>query len=928
MKPELSHRLMNLCQTIFQHEPSKFGWTLFGRAAASSIGFPAIYKLIRWDDQDTVDYSYGLPQLACYLAKAGHLNAPRAAVLLTVCKDHGWHEWQIGKGLHDVISSADSKDRAAIFSLVTSKLDQEHSSGGWEGLWESLLSCVDDFDEINEKGLRDHFQVLRDAARYRRDIENARLNRNGSTNEDYGNGSIGRKWQEHVRDDALATIVAKCELTSASSLDEAIQNVEASDGLAFDNRKRLLEALRESCPYENRVKFLESLCESAELEFDSALELIMECIENWGSSSANVKRSIPDLIKKLFAFKGSELFELRYSGISRQIYRLSKLCGDPKFVLQTVLETVATERLELGGDEWLQLATSLSSHTDPSAALRAFEDLLSSSAANIGDEVGEGAYRATFAAKSDQGDVIADIIWHLLGDSDAFVRWSAARSLKGLLDVGLIEDVGRLLDRFDSANNPSLSSEGHHFSVLNAQQWLLMGLARATLHHGEKLEPLKVRIEELAMRPDLHVLNKLHLARCLKNMEGGSTSSEVAELWAEVQTPLHGIVERDGWPENRERRFDFGFDYEFDKYKVSDLGELFWISKNEANDLIAEEVMKRWPHARNMSDFSGKYQYREEGRFESYRGHIQRHARLWAATKLAKTMPVARSGHDGGLNPWQEFIEREDISFENGSWLSDHKDPVPAQAREFLLGERKESKETLVEKGALFRKVGFSEGLEDRFLPLYGSWTSPDGVHVSLVSALVAGRDPVRQCIAFGKTPDHDFWLPRFESNGKKDRYSKKAQFEPLIWEPEKYPVGIDEQDEWATRGAIARPKLGLALNGLLGLAADEDERYWHNRKGVLALKSEVWGGWKPDHDSQRSTYQDEGAILWADRGWLDETLESCKRSVVIKLSFSKYKSSKSYDDSSGVRERYAGLKRKGEAARFWLAKRTSKTVY
>jgi hypothetical protein len=928
MKPELSHRLMNLCQTIFQHEPSKFGWTLFGRAAASSIGFSAIYKLIRWDDQDVVDYSYGLPQLACYLAKAGHLDARRAAVLLTICEDHGWHEWQVGNGMYDLLSIADPKDRAAIFSVLTEKLDQEHSFGGWEGLWESLLGCVDAFEEINEEGLRDHLQGQREAARRRRDIENAKYN-HGGTRAEYSLQARSKKQDELSRKDAFAAIIAKCDPTSASSLDEAIQDIQAIDGLPFDNRKHLLAELRKACPYEKRVKFLEALCESAELEFDRALDLIIEYVEAWGDSSAHVRKSVPDLIKKLFAFKGSELFDLRYSGISRQIYRLSKLCSDPKFVLQTVLETIAKERLELGGDEWLQLATSLSCHTYPSTALDAFEDLLSSSAAKVGDEIGEGVYRAAFAGKIDEGDVIADIIWHLLGDSDAFVRWSAARSLKCMLDVGLIEDVGRLLDHFDADENPSLASDGHHFAFMNAQQWLLMGLARAALHHGEKLKPLKSQIAALAERTDLHVLNRLHLARCLKHIESDkSISPELAQLWAEVQRPQHGIVERDGWPDNKERRFDFGFDYDFEKYKVSDLGSLFRISKNEASDFIADEVIKRWPNATSMSDFPGRIRYHGDERFENYREHIQRHAYLHAVTSLFKTTPVARSRYDWeGRNPWQEFLKDVDVSFEDGSWLSDHKDRVPAQAQECLLGERKGNQETLLGKEALFPKVGFSEGSKDRFLPLYGYWTSPDGVHVSLISALIMERGAVGQCTKFAKTPDHDLWLPRFESDGKVDRYAKKRPFDPLIWEPAKYPIGIDERDEWAARGAIARPKLGLEFNKLLGLASD-DERYWHDNAGKLALKSDVWGEWKPDADDRGIRYQDEGAILWAERDWLDRALKSCKRSLIFKLGFSKYKSSKSYDDSSGVRELYVGLKRSGDSPRFWYAKKASETVY
>lgn len=929
IKPELSHRLMNLCQTIFQDEPSKFGWTLFGRAASSSIGFPAMYKVIRWHNQDVADYSYGLPQLTCYLAKRGHLDARRAAVLLTICEDHGWHEWKVGKGLRDLLSVANPEDREAIFSLVIEKLDHEHSFGGWEGLWESLLDCVDAFEDISKEGLRDHLQGMREAARRKREIKNTRNNYSGG-NADYSLQATRKKQDEQTGENVFAAILAKCNPTSVSSLDEAIQAVQASNELQFDNRKRLFEEIRKTCPYDKRVKFLEALCESSELEFDSALDLITECVEAWKDTTAHVKNSVFELIKTLFAFKGTELFDLRYSGISQQVYRLSKLCGDPIYVLQTVLETIAKERLELGGDEWLQMATSLSCHTDPSTALKAFEDLLSSSAAKVGDEIGEGPYRAAFAGASSENDVVADIIWQLLGDSDAYVRWRAARSLKGMLDVGLTEDVGRLLDRFDMDVNPSLVSDEHHFAFLNAQQWLLMGLARAALHHGKKLKSLKPRIEALSKRTDLHVLNKLHLARCLRYIEGDeSMSPGLTQLWSEVRTPVNGIVERDGWPDNKDRRIDFDFDYEFEKHKVSELGRLFWISKNEASDLIADEVIKRWPGSKSMSDFPGRARYRGEDRFETYREHIQRHACLHAATTLLKSRPVARFSYEWEAgNPWQEFLRDEDVSFDDGSWLSDHKDRVPAQAREYLLDERKGNQETLVDKDELFRKVGFPNDTEGRFLPLYGYLRSPDGVHVRLTSALIKERGAIGQCAKFSKVPDHDLWLPSFNSDGRIDRYTKKSRFYPLIWEPENYPIGIDEGEEWAARGAVARPKLGLALNKLLGLEPDDDEQQWYDRTNRLALKSEVWGEWRPDPDVHRSRYQDEGAILWAERDWLDGTLKSYKRSLVFKLSFSKCKSSKSYDDSSGVRELYAGLKRSGEPPRFWFAKKASKTVY
>ena len=810
LSPALSHRLMNLCQTIFQGEPSKFGWTLFGRAASSSIGFPAMYKLIRWHDQDVVDYSYGLPQLVCYLAKDGCIDPRRAAVLLTICEDHGWHEWKVGEGLRDILSAADPDDRAAVFSLVVEKLESEHAFGGWVGVWEGLLDCIDAFEDIGSTEFSDRFRGLRDAAKVQRDLANARNN--------YSYSAKPRRMQtrkmelaEKAKDDILAETVARCEPTSAVSIDEAIRSIEAMDGLYYDNKKRLLADLQEACPFGDRLKFLQALCESTELTFDAVLDLLIERVKEWSNSAAHVGAAVPVLIKKLFAFKGSEFFDLRYSGISRQIHGLSELSGDPDFVMKIVLETIAKERLELSGDEWLKLATSLSRHTDPTTALGAFEDLLVSSAAKVGDEIGEGEFRPEFAGKSEEADVVADIIWHLLGDGDAFIRWHAARCLKGLLDVGLIEDIEHLLKRYDVEQNSSLSSDEHHFSYMNAQQWLLIGLARAALHHGDMLKPLKPRIEKLAQRSDIHVLNKLALVRCLGHIDGDQPlCPSLAQLYSEVQAPKHGIEVRDGWPESRDRRHKFGFDYEFNKYKIPELARLFHISDNEANDLIADEVVSRWPKSKSMSDFPGGVSHQRDSKFETYREHVQKHAQLHAATRLAATRPVVRSKHDWEKrNPWQEFLRGSDVSFEDGSWLSDHKDRVPMPAREYLLGERIQDQEYLLEKEALFQKTGFCGSAKLGFFPLFGHWKSRDGVHVRFSSALIKTWGAVGQCAKFARVSDHDLWLPFFGSDGLVDRFAASSPFEPLIWEPEKYPIGIDEHDEWAARGAIARPKLG-----------------------------------------------------------------------------------------------------------------------
>ena len=930
VKPELSHRLMNLCQTVFQDEPKKFGWTLFGRAAASSVGLPAVYKLIRWYDQDVVDYSSGLPQLVCYLARAGGLDPRRAAVLLTICEDYGWHDWGGSDGLRDVLASARPVDRQAIFSLVAENLDSKHSFGGSETVWNDLLAAMDAFVEVSDLKLKDHIRELRDSSVRQCEREKP-TGESDELSDNQFQQSIENKKDDEARNRELAEILASCDPTSASSLDKAMQEVEANQLMRFGIRNGLFDKLRQTCPYGSRADFIEALCESSELEFDRTLDQVIKCVEAWGDSSTHVRTNVLETIKKLFAFKGSELFNHRYSGVSRQIHRLSALCKDSKFVLHIVLETIAKERLELSGNEWLQLATSLCSDTEPSTALDAFESLLSSSAVRVGDEIGEGSYRKAFAGECNGGDVLADTIWHLLGDSDGFVRWRGARALKSMLDVGLTEDVERLLDRFDVDQNKSLASDGINFAYLNAQQWMLIGLSRAALYHSEKLEALKPRLESLVKRLDLHVFNKLHLARCLSHIEGNkSMSPKLTKLWNEVTIPRHGIVDRTDRHGNRDRQIDFGFDYEFDKHEISGLARLFGISKNEASDCIAEEVIKLCPGTRRMSDIPGRVRYRhqDDDRFETYPEHIQKHALLHAATTLVKTRSVCESHGWDEENSWLTFLCEGDVSFEDGSWLSDHKDRVPAQARGYLLSKGKGHKEILVQRDELFRQIGFYQESGNDQVPLYGYWESVDGVHVRFTAALLKTRGAVGQCGKLSKSRYHDIWLPTFGSDGYVNRHVQKEPFDPLIWTPEKYPIGIDQGDEWAAKGAIVRPRLGRGLNKLLGLTPDTNSKRWDNSENLAVISNDVWGKWRPDADDYRNRFQDEGAILWAERGWLDGVLHSRKQSLIYTINFSKYKSRHSHDESPGIKQCFVGLKRPNEQPRIWYAKNASETNY
>jgi hypothetical protein len=687
IRPELGHRLMNLSQTICSHEPSKFGWTLFARASAKSVGTTAATKLVRWGDQEVANFSYGLPQLACFLATEKRLSPQRAAALLTICEDHGWYEWRLGDGVVDLLAIAtDADEQRSIFAVAFRKLKVEHSSGGWSSVWESLLALAERFPgAVSETDVAVLRRLLAESEKKRDDF-NARSSSAGPT------ASIATQAAEVDPESFLVVLVSKCNPASSSSIDEALHAIETDSTLPYFTQRRFFEKLREACIYDGRLAHLMALAEVTKIPADDAIDRIGDCVAAWAASSAHIVAQIKRVIEHLFKSKGSELFNLEHGNISRELHQLTELCGDANFVLHQVLNTIATERIELDGEEWLQLATTLCKQTSAIAAREALENFLSGPATGLADDIGEGPYKASFHIEGECA-LLSGIAWHLLGDSDAYVRWVTARALSAFVDLGLIDELDTLLDQFDRTHIPALKSAEHCLSFQNSQQWLLMGLARAALIHGPKLASIKPRLLKLAARADLHVLHKRHILRCLVNI--GSDDSEIASLREEVTVDPKGIVVVTGWPKNVGAKSGFTFDYEFMKSEVSRLARLFRISDGQSADAIADEIKRLWPQARDMDFFPGHDRYRRErsDRYEFYREHVQKHAMLSAATTLRKSRPVARDSYDQDpTSPFAQWLKDYDVTFNDGSWLATTRTRCPRTLRLISWGRALETR--------------------------------------------------------------------------------------------------------------------------------------------------------------------------------------------------------------------------------------------
>lgn len=928
IKPELAQRLMNLCQTIVRNEPSKFEWTLFARAAAKSIGFPAIAKLVRWHDQDVADLSYGLPQLVCFLAKNYMLDPRRAAFALTICEDHGWWDWRSGEGVNDLLKLSEPESQSRIFQTIIKKLRDEHPFGAWPSLWEGFIETGKQYPNVITTEELDELEELRIEAKREQDEFNSR-----NSTSPYFLSRQTKKLSEEEIDSLIVRLVSNCEMFSESSIDSALKAIENDDRLSYDARQRFIVELRETCPYPKRLDFLYAVCNAAELNLNQSLDLLAECIATWGGSSTHLISNTKMLVEQLFECKGTELFEGQFSNITRGIRQLSDLCGDKCFVLQLTLRKIAADEVELDGDEWLQLATALCDVTSGQAGFKALELLLSGHASRIADEIGEGPLRPEQLIKSNEEEFFADIIWHLLGDDDGYIRWSVARGMNTLVELGLKDDLSLLLNRFDQKEVVALISANRTLSFQNSQEWLLIGLARATMRHGQTLWALRPKLIELAERSDLHVIHKVHISRCLVNINDGVESEvQLEALIDKVNQPPQGIVVSDAPPSAADPTTSFQFDYDFTKKEVNTLARLFNIAEATVVDAIAAEITLRWPEATSLDFFSSRdrYQWDRDDRYEFYREHIQRHALLNAATTLSKMLPVVvRSYATENDSPWLEWLNRYDVTYNDGSWLSDRKDPVPRQAKVKLLSQRDGQQDIPKDPQAVLRKLGFVDIDSDGLFPLYGRWSSPDDVEVSITSALTERKGSISRCIQLAKQPSHDLWLPEFWDGGFYDlSYRTKSPFAPLVWAPEVHGVGIDMGEKIASMRPVGRPRIGIDLTKSLKLVKESNSGDWLAVDGSIALRSQVWGSWKPAPDHRQSRQNDDGEILWASRDWLAATLSTLNRRLVFTITLWKHKSSYDYDSSKVVKSVLVGLRGDDGTLRFWQAKKASKQSY
>ena len=561
----------------------------------------------------------------------------------------------------------------------------------------------------------------------------------------------------------------------------------------------------------------------------------------------------------------------------------------------------SAERLDAG--RLFTMVGPLSVELSSSEALEALAYGLDLFEGVLDDNDGDGPWRESLRPPSGVESAVAGYIWAGLAAPRATVRWEAAHVVRALCTLGQEAVLGDLIGVAKEGSAGPFADSRLYFYSLHARQWLLIGLARAAKETPEILLPHSDFIIQAALNGETHVLIRAFAARAalaLVNSGVVKCDSDVRRRLENINvSDLPGIQSRTHKrfgrqePENADQEEDkFYFGIDIGPYWFDPLGRCFEKSQAEIEGEAKRVIREAWQYSGasrwdedertrrsifkdgDTSHSHGSYPAVDDLHF-----YLSYHAMMVVAGQLLATTPCHFDAD--GLDDFNNWLSRHDLSRADGNWLADRTDPVP-----FEWPQWKDENETDGWRWSLARDDF------DRILQLatgqmnvWGHWTVVSGTReesIFVTSALVSRScsKALLRALQTAKDP-HSYRIPPSGDELEIDQGDFQLKGWVAALDPEN---GLDEHDPWS--GSIRYPPTGPApfVEELMRLSSDSERRVWcaqHNGETEDTLRSQVWGRFREKDDENDA---ENGSRLQASVPFVLEFLRKIDMDLIIKI--------------------------------------------
>jgi hypothetical protein len=894
------HTLTNICELNMSYEEEKFPWFAFAKGLVRTSGCKPLAKLARWDDRSKISLNYTLLPYLTALIQDGKIK-PEDALALSRLSD------PVELYSCDTASFAkaiDEKGYANHEKLISELIQQfeDNNPGVPMDSTVKTLASIAKRSLGKESETTAYLSLAHKHFRKVREERNDHINYHGRSDLRLSRNAISAECQLKTKLKELATCTNPIDEVS---VEEAIDDLNKMQHV-YDLKGVFFETLRSKVPFSGRAQYIKIISQLENLDVFTKLDELEKCKNKWEKSSAALAQTYKAIGIPIVQLHAGDFVGFDQLSINK-LKKVSDLSGIP--VVRLALELIkvfAVPDSSVPASVWLGLASIVCKEADDGEGQTALTRLLNSNAAKLASKVADGEWKEGLYPVNNPTEITSGLVWRMLGSPHASDRWRAAHSVRCFAKFKRWKVVDALVARIETEDAHPFQAPELPFYYMHARLWLLIALARIALDDPKNIARYQKTLIKLILDEDSpHVLIRHFASRAiLACVDSGNLKlsarmekriksinlSPFPRLSKKLKEGLHDSIYI-GRPEDTPKpKYEFYLDYDFDKYEVHSLSDVFGRPRWEVKDLISEVVRGIDSKVTSMYETGGREpssRYQMRGMtsiYHSYGQYLGWHALLLVAGQLLQKYPETDDWYSD--EPWIDWLNRNLLTRKDGLWLSDGMDRPPLEVKTNLLEKGKDGLAITGSKIKILNLVVNKSALGEGIV-VEGKWNSPDGIKVNVSSALVAPQKAevlVRQLI---QEEPFFAWLPTYDQYEEEHEYLSNDRKDYVPWIVCPSVEGrLDKNDPLGSICAEWRPRFAENIIVDFSLVTtDPFRRIWETSAQKPVAYSDAWG-YESEYGEERT---DMGVRLVCLNKFLSDVLAKRNADLLVLIKLQRY---------------------------------------
>ncbi|TBF92090.1 AVAST type 3 anti-phage nuclease/ATPase Avs3a [Rhizobium leguminosarum] len=703
-------------------------------------------------------------------------------------------------------------------------------------------------------------------------------------------------------------------LASVNGISESYRKYKDSERPWY--HEQFFRQLIARVPLGSEVEFISSFGEVLEFKLYHLREFLEQCPKEWSQRPA-IKRAFEAILRNLCRRYCLGVAKSRhYEVFPFKIAYLLSGANEAELV-EVVLDGIGETADPADVARLFSLVGLLAIKLSEDEALEALDFGLELFSSSLEEKDGDGSWSTHLLPPSDIKASLAGYVWAAMAAPEAVTRWEGAHAVRGFVALGR-KDILEHLFNFISENSggPFVDAKLPFYS-LHALQWFLIGVCRGAIENPAVLAPYSQRLMDLALKGEPQILIRLFAARAVRILVDNGIVDGQAELRHELgnvaKSPFPAVESKsyDRYTASDEARHgndddSFYFSLDIGPYWYAPLGRVFALSQRqieaEALAVIRGKLKFAGRGRWDEDERSRRKLYQEDHTYHSH-GSYPRvdslsfyqayHAMLIVAGRNLASRPVHCDSDYGVSDEFADWLERHDLSRQDGRWLWDRRDPKPLELLSWLDCDKTDENYNLI------TITDFDEALHSGAMTnIWGHWTTADSEReqsVDIHSALVSPEHSEALLRALSTAENrYDYAIPAAESDMEIDEFGYSLKGWIIDRSRDR---GLDGQDRWAGGISYPTPQPAKDIRDLMSLRADADQRMWTDKDHAVAMTSQVWGHFD-EGNRHESVSPERGSRINASQDFLKALLGKLQRDLIVAVNIDRRRRYRSYESS------------------------------